>query len=66
MQLLYDNRVLLDKIDIRWKNVFWDISDISSYSPLGRSENQKNQKINNGECFFCVLVYKEQGKLQLV
>ena len=33
---------------------------------IGRSENQKNQKIKNGECFFCVLVYKEQGKLQLV
>ena len=35
-------------------------------SPLGRSENQKSQKIKNGECFFCVLVYKEQGELQLV
>ena len=33
---------------------------------VGRSENQKRQKINNAECFFCVLVYKEQGKLQLV
>ena len=33
---------------------------------LGRSENQNSQKINNAECFFCVLVYKEQGKLQLV
>ena len=33
---------------------------------VGRSENQKNQKINNGECFFCVLVYKEQGNLQRV
>ena len=37
-----------------------------STSLLGRSENQNSQKINNAECFFCVLVYKEQGKLQLV
>ena len=29
------------------------------------SENQNSQKINNRECFFCVLVYKEQGELQL-
>ena len=32
---------------------------------LGRSENQKSQAINNGGCFFYVLVYKEPGDMQL-
>ena len=36
-----------------------------SASPLGRSENQKSQAINNGGCFFYVLVYKEPGDMQL-
>ena len=47
---------------------FYNFLVFSYYSscPLGRSENQKRQKINNGEYYFCVLVHKEQGKLQFV
>ena len=47
-----------------YKGIYKNIQDyIGMYRT---SENQNSQKINNAECFFCVLVYKEQGKLQLV
>ena len=51
-----------------WKTLFMLVLNLvlSLTCRLGRSENQKNQNIKNGECFFCVLVYKEQGKLHLV
>ena len=44
------------------KVILWD----TNHGKQGVVKIKKIQKIKNGECFFCVLVYKEQGKLQLV